>query len=103
MPKNLRSHRTLPVLFSGVKRPLAVAALLFALALSVAFLPPDRVASTAFCPSHDTLTHYYSDATYTTRVGVCHTACDWRRSCNGTTSQYYIVENVDVCCGCSGC
>lgn len=90
-------------LFSRVKRPLAVAALLLTLALSGAFLPPIKVASTATCPTYETLTHYYSDATYTTRIGVYHTACDWRRSGNGSTSPYYIIENVDLCCGCSGC
>lgn len=103
MLKKWRSRRTPLILFAGVKRPLALAVLLSALALSVYFLPPTKVASTATCPTYETLTHYYSDASHTTRVGVCHTACDWRRSCNGTTSPYYVVENVDLCCGCMGC
>lgn len=89
-------------LFPRLRRPLAVAALLLTLALSVSFLQPGGVESKT-CPSHDYFIYYYSDATYTNRIGVYYTACDWRRSGNGSTSPYYIIENVDLCCGCTGC
>jgi hypothetical protein len=88
---------------SIVKRRLALAALLLTFVLSGAFLLPNKVASTASCAQYETLTHYYSDATYTTRIGTCHTRCNLTGSCVGSFSPYYIVENVDICCGCTSC
>lgn len=101
MPKKVQSRRTLLSLFSRVQRPLAVAALLLALALSVAFRPPSRVASTAACLTNsETLTRYYSDASHTTLVGTCHITCDSGKSCTGSTSPYYVVEDLGPCCYC---
>jgi hypothetical protein len=91
-------------LLSRVKKLFAFVALVLTLVLSGAFLPPSKVASTASCAQYETLTHYYSDATYTTRIGVCHTRCNLTSGgCTGSFSPYYIVENVDMCCDCVVC
>lgn len=89
-------------LLSRAKRPLSVAALLLTLTLSVALLQPGK-ADCKTCPTHDYFIHYYSDATYTNRIGVYYTACDWHRSGSGSTSPYYVIENLNACCGCSEC
>jgi hypothetical protein len=90
-------------LFSRVKRSFALAALVLTLALSGAFHPSSRVASTATCPRYSTLVHYYSDASHTTEVGTRYFLCNGTSTSTGTGSPYYYSEIVDVCCGCQIC
>jgi hypothetical protein len=91
-------------LISRVKRPLALVALVLTLVLSGAFLPTNRVASTATCPRFSTLVHYYSDANHTTEVGERYFKCDGTATyIYGVGSPYYDSEVVDVCCGCQIC
>jgi len=46
---------------------------------------------------------YYSDASYTTEIGWRYLRCNGTAITSGSTSSYFTVENVDVCCGSYEC
>ena len=100
MQKNLRSRWPLLILFSGLKRPFVLAALVLMLAMSNTSLPPSKVASTATCPENMILQYFYSDDTYQVEVGQRHYWCDGRITGHGIMTLYDLQENYMPCCGC---
>jgi hypothetical protein len=104
MQKNLRSRWPLSILFSRLKRPFLLAALLLALALSGTSLPPSRVASTATCDRPEMIVvYYYSDETHQQEVGQRHYWCDGHNTGWGLMTLYDWQETIYACCNCAQC
>lgn len=103
MQKNLRSRWPRPILFSGLKRPFLVAALLLTLGLSGTSVSPSRVASTATCPDEMVVYYFYSDETHQVEVGQRHYWCDGRITGWGTMTLYDWSETIMACCNCAQC
>jgi hypothetical protein len=97
-------------LFSRVKKPFALAALVLTLVLSGAFFPSSRAGSTTLivgCVRYSTWVTYYSDSTYAVEVGHRYIRCNGTGTLTGSSSPYQQSEIVDVCCpdpnGCVPC
>lgn len=95
---------------SRVKRLFAFAALVLTLMLSGAFLPSSRVSSSSSITAHSARffptavqVTYYSNASYTTEVGIREISCNGTSRLTGTTSQYYQTEVINTCCGSETC
>ena len=92
-------------LFSRVKKLFVFTALALTLMLSGAFLPSSSRgrahvgSATSAYPRYSTLTTYYSDASQTQEVGSLYVRCNGSGTRTGTSSPYYTVETIDVCCG----
>jgi len=84
--------------FSRVRRALVFASVISALLLSGAFAPSGKVNSRAAYPRYSKEIVYYSDASYTTEVGVGYIYCNGRSTLEGTSTQYRIEQILDVCC-----
>jgi hypothetical protein len=58
--------------------------------LAVALVGPHQPVAMAVCPDAAGV-YYYSDATYTTKVGQCTHACCRGWTCTGTLTNYSVV------------
>lgn len=102
--KEFADRWLLSILFSRLKRPFLLAALLLASALSGTSLSPSRVASTATCDRPEMIVvYYYSDETYQQEVGQRHYWCDGRNSSWGIMTLYDWQETISACCNCAEC
>ena len=80
------------------RRSLLAASTFLLAASSLALLVPDSASASARRSGEIVRVMYYSDATYTTRVGSCvyNAKCSGYNSCSGTQTQYHI-ETVSQC------
>ena len=91
-------------LLTQVRKPFVLAALLLALVLSSALLPPKGgVNATVAYLRYEKEISYYSDASFTTQVGTGHIYCNGRGTLDGTSTPYYTEEILNVCCGSLAC
>jgi hypothetical protein len=72
--------------------------LLAVLAVTLLFaslaLAPRPAQAVAGCVQIQSITNYYSDATYRTIVGYCISGCQGGCSCSGTLTKYYRVDHL---------
>lgn len=80
------------------RRSLLAASAFLLAASSLALLTPGDASASARRSGEIVRVMYYSDATYTTRVGGCvwNAKCSGHNDCWGTQTQYY-VETVSAC------
>jgi hypothetical protein len=80
------------------RRSLLGASTFLLAASSLALLAPGDASASARTSGEIVRVTYYSDETYTTRVGSCvyNAKCSGHNSCTGTQTQYYI-ETVSQC------
>jgi hypothetical protein len=92
-------------LLSKAKRVAAFAALTLTLTLSSASLPQNtgmckfEAGSTSAAARRLRVVWYYSDATYTTHVGVGTFRCNGTAGLTGTSTPYRIEVLNEPCCG----
>jgi hypothetical protein len=58
---------------------------------------PSLHATCSFATDNIVLTYYYSDATYTTKVGQCYHSCCESWTCSGTLTQYSKIIAKEQC------
>ncbi len=92
-------------LLSKVKSRFVFVALPLALVLSSVFVSSDSgaVRATAVYPRYEKEITYYSDASFSTQVGTGHIYCNGKGTLEGTGTQYYTEEILNVCCGSVPC
>jgi hypothetical protein len=95
-------------LFSTLRKPFALTALVLALMLSSTFLPSNSGGSTSEACAvsgnyYSRIYTFYSDASHTTEIGWRYIRCNGTATTSGSTSPYYTSEIVDVCCGSYEC
>ena len=92
-------------LFSKSKRLVAFAALILTLTLSSASLPQSagvfkmKAGSASAAAHRYVVVWYYSDATYTTRVGIGTFRCNGTSSLSGRSTSFSIEVANEPCCG----
>jgi hypothetical protein len=69
---------------------------IFAAALLVASfsLAPSPAEAITGCLQSQSITNYYSDATYHTIVGWCISGCQGGCSCSGTITKYHTIDHL---------
>ncbi|HEY9403420.1 MAG TPA: DUF6289 family protein [Pyrinomonadaceae bacterium] len=76
------------------RSPLWLAIATLMLAVSPAFSPAPSAKTSNACLWYKSYT-YYSDATYTTQVGMRVHYCDGEKGGAGTVTQYYTVKDCE--------
>jgi len=97
-------------LLSRVSRSFIFAALPLALVLSGAFLPssgggyvPGVSSTSAAGVRYSKNIYYYDNPDFTCLVGTGSIYCNGSSTLEGTSTQYYQEEILDVCCGSHAC
>jgi hypothetical protein len=92
-------------LLTKMKKVVAFAALTITLTLSVASVPQNagvfkfEAGSASAAARRYRIVWYYSDATFTTRVGIGHFRCDGSSGLSGRSTPYFKEVFNEPCCG----
>lgn len=87
------------------RRLILLLALLVVLGITLAG-PRQPAALNAACSAgtdNTVLVYYYSDATYTTKVGQCFHGCCESWTCSGTLTLYSKIQFREQCCSGQAC